>query len=85
MSNSGSISLGDLRGKLTMLEIACNRCDRSGLQRLDRLIAEHGAGMGLPVLGQLLAGDCPRLGRPGIYERCGVGFPQLPGLLMPRK
>ena len=48
MSNSGSISLGDLRGKLTMLEIACSRCDRSGLLRLDRLIAEHGAGMGLP-------------------------------------
>ena len=85
MSNSGSISLGELRGKLTRLEVACSRCDRRGHLRLDRLIAEHGADMGLPVLGQLLAGDCPRLGRPGIYERCGVGFPQLLGLFMPRK
>ena len=85
MSNCGSISLEDLRGKLTMLEIACGLCDRSGLVRLERLIAEHGAGMGLLVLGQLLAGDCPRLGRPGIYDCCGVNFPQLPGLFMPRK
>jgi hypothetical protein len=85
MSNSGSINLGDLCGKLTMLEIACSRCDRRGLLRLEWLIAEHGAGMGLPILGQLLAGDCPRINRPGIYERCGVGFPQLPGLFMPRK
>jgi len=49
MSNSGSINLGDLCGKLTMLEIACSRCDRRGLLRLEWLIAEHGAGMGLPV------------------------------------
>ena len=36
MSNSGRVSLGELRGKLTMLEIACSRRDRSGLQRLER-------------------------------------------------
>jgi len=34
MSNSGQISLGDLRGKLTMLEIACSRCGCSGFLRL---------------------------------------------------
>ena len=79
MSNSGSISLGELRGKLTMLGIACSRCDRRGLLRLDRLIAKHGAGMRLPVLGQLLAGDCPRANSASIYERCDIGFPQLPG------
>jgi hypothetical protein len=53
MNNTrGSITLGELYGKLTMLEIASSRCDRRGLLRLDRLITEHGAGMDSPVLGQ---------------------------------
>jgi hypothetical protein len=47
-------------GKLTMLEIACSQCDRRGPLRLDRLIEEHGAGIGMTVLGEILAGDCPR-------------------------
>ena len=59
MSARGSITLGELQGKLELLEIACRRCERRGLLRLDRLIAEHGAGMGLPVLGQILASEWP--------------------------
>jgi hypothetical protein len=51
MNTRGSITLGDLVGKVTMVEIACSKCDRRGLLRLDRLIEEHGAGIGLPVLG----------------------------------
>jgi hypothetical protein len=80
MSARSSITLGDLDGKLTMLEIACRRCDRRGLLRLDGLIAEHGAGMGLPVLGQTLAGSCPYAASVSINDRCGVHFPQLPAL-----
>ena len=79
MSPRDSITLGDLAGLLTMLEIACRRCDRRGLLRLDRLIEEHGVGMGLPVLGQLLARDCPYAASVSINDRCGVHFPQLPG------
>jgi hypothetical protein len=30
MSDRGSITLGDLQGRLTMLEIACHRCDLHG-------------------------------------------------------
>jgi hypothetical protein len=45
MTVSGStIKLGDLVGKLDMLELACNRCDRRGRLRLADLIAIHGAG-----------------------------------------
>jgi hypothetical protein len=58
-STRGAISLGELLGKVTMLEIACSRCDPKSLLRLDRMIEEHGAGIGMPVLGQLVAGDCP--------------------------
>jgi hypothetical protein len=79
MSTRGSITLGDLRGKLMMLEIACHRCDRHEWLRLAKLIEEHGAGMGLPDFGAVLAGDCPRAGI-AIQDRCGVHFPQLPQL-----
>jgi hypothetical protein len=85
MSTSCSISLGDLNGNVTMLEIACSKCDRRGLMRLDRLIEEHEAGIELPVLGQLLAGDCPRARSTSINDRCGVNFPQLPDLFMRRR
>jgi hypothetical protein len=30
MSNSGAVTLGDIAGKLAMLEVACFRCDRPG-------------------------------------------------------
>jgi hypothetical protein len=80
MSVRSPITLGDLDGKLQMLEIACSRCNRRGLLRLDRLIEEHGAGMGLPVLGQILAGACPYAASVSINDRCGVYFPQLPAL-----
>ena len=38
MSNRGSITLGEVKGKLTMLEVACHRCDRKGRVNVQRLI-----------------------------------------------
>lgn len=64
-----------------MLEIACHRCDRHGGRlSLTRLIAEHGEGMGLPDLRDVLAGDCPHSRAAAMQEHCAVHFPQLPGL-----
>ena len=77
MSPSGSIALGQLRGKLQLLEIACSRCDRAGRLRLDRLVAGHGADIVLPELRTILAGDCLRAGSVSVNDRCGVHFPQL--------
>ena len=59
MSNRGSIALGELQGKLTMLDVACHRCERRGRVGLSRLIEEHGADTGLSDLWTKLAGDCP--------------------------
>src|SRR5947199_5819237 len=59
MSSRGSITLGELEGKLTMLDVACHRCERCGRVSLARLIEDHGADMGLPDLWESLAGDCP--------------------------
>ena len=43
-----AMRLGDVVD-LVHLEIACRRCDRHGRMRVDRLIAEHGAEIGLPT------------------------------------
>jgi len=53
MSARGSITLGELQGKLTMLDIACHRCERSGRVSLTRLIEEHGADTGFPIYGKI--------------------------------
>jgi len=52
MSNRGSITLGELQGKLDLLDIACHRCDRHGRVSLARLIEEHGADTGCPTFGK---------------------------------
>jgi hypothetical protein len=49
---------------------------------VQQLTDEHGAGMGMPVLGQMLAGDYPRARTGNINDRCGVHFPQLSDLFM---
>jgi hypothetical protein len=74
-----TISLGDMRAKgMTMLAVACRRCERRGRLRIARLIAEYGVDP--PNLGELIAHDCPRMRDPSVsvYERCGVHFPELP-------
>ena len=77
MSNSGAVTLGDVVGKLAMLDVACSKCDRRGRLSVAKLIAEHGADMRLPDLREVLAGDCPRLRATSYSDRCAVHYPQL--------
>ena len=71
-----AITLGDLAGTITMLEVACRRCERRGRLRVARLIEQHGD-MRLPELRYILASDCPRAAAASISERCDVYYPQL--------
>ena len=77
MSTKGVVTLGELVGRVERLEIRCRRCERRGRMRLARLIADHGAGTGLPDLAVRLAADCPKAETPNLGERCFVHFPQL--------
>jgi hypothetical protein len=74
-----------LHGRLTMLEVACHRCERRGGVSLARLIEEHGADMGLPYLWESLAGDCPNAHTTALHSRCAIYYPQLPALFLPGK
>jgi len=46
------IALGEMRAEgMTMVEVACRRCERRGRLKIERLIAEHGAGvLDLPAI-----------------------------------
>ena len=54
------VTLRQLVGRLDVVEVPCNRCDRHGRLRLARLIAQHGPDMGVPELLRVLSADCPR-------------------------
>jgi hypothetical protein len=43
MSSRGAFTLAEIAAKLTMLEVACSRCERRGRLSLARLIEQHGA------------------------------------------
>ena len=83
MSNRGSITLGELVGKLDLLEIKCHRCERHGRVSLARLIDEHGADTGLPDLWETLAGDCEHARSTALHNRCAIYYPQMVGLFLP--
>ena len=60
--SSGAVTLGEIVGRLTMLEVACSHCERRGRLDVAKLIEPHGADTRLPNLRLILAGDCPRAG-----------------------
>jgi hypothetical protein len=72
-----AITLGAGAAKFAMLEVACRRCERRGRLRIDRLIKQHGADIGLPALCDVLRGDCPKAEGAAVGERCSIFYPQL--------
>ena len=72
-----AVTLGDLAGRLDRLEVRCRRCERRGRLRLARLVADHGAGTGLPDVAARLAADRPRVEASAPGEGCLVFFPRL--------
>jgi len=77
MRSSGSVSLGEIAGKLTMLEVACSKCERHGRLSVAELIERYGAASDLFNLRTVLAADCPRAGAGSMKEQCGAHYPQL--------
>jgi len=56
MSTSGAVTLGEIGGRLRMLEVVCSRCERRGRLDVAKLIERHGADTRLPDLRVILAG-----------------------------
>jgi hypothetical protein len=56
-------------------------CARSLIIPASMLI---GAGVGLPDLREILAGDCPKARSTALHERCDVHYPDFPALFVPK-
>ena len=76
---SGYVTLGQIATGRSVMDIACNRCDRRGRLRIPRLLAEHGRDVPVPELRRILAGDCPKMIERKIHDVCGIHFPGLRG------
>ena len=79
--SSGFITLGQLAARLSILDVACNRCERSGRLRIDALLAKHGPALPMPELRGIIAADCSRMIENRMHDVCGVHFPQLSRLV----
>ncbi len=77
---AGVVLLGQVAARLSVLDVACNRCDRRGRLRIDRLLTEHGPDLPMPDLRRIIAADCPRMIAGHAHDVCGAHFPSLVGL-----
>ena len=75
-NTSGSVSLGEVAERLSVLEVACSKCDRHGRYPLATLIERYGRHLALPDLRIKLAADCDNHDA-AEYSRCDVYFPEL--------
>ena len=69
----GKTALGELRGQVAVLEVACGSCDRVGRYRVGTLIDQYGETCRLAEVGADLARSCPGHDAPGC-EQCQVYF-----------
>src|SRR4051812_25134003 len=73
------ITLGDIAGTITMLEIACRRCERRDSLRVDRLIEGDGAPAAVGATGPGVAHAASRGLRPGMGSAAGRLMASAPG------
>jgi hypothetical protein len=73
----GVVTLSQAAARLSVLEVACNRCDRCSSMHTSRLLATHGPGLPMPDLRRIIAADCPRMIANQMHDVCGVHFPEL--------
>ena len=80
--STGFVTLGQIAGRLAVLDVACNRCDRRGRLRIDSLVTEHGPALPIPELRRTVAADCAKMQAGHMHDVCGVHFPELSRLFL---
>ena len=71
MPRDGAIIFSDLIGKLDVLEVACDKCQRKGRYAVPRLIEQRGPDGKIVDLLSELRSDCPST-RPATWAPLGV-------------
>jgi hypothetical protein len=83
MARDGSVTFGDLVGKLDTLRVTCNKCGRGGRYSVRRLALEHGRDGRLTDWLAELTKDCPWRQAPELFDPCGAQMPDLLKLARP--
>ena len=78
MAAGGAILLGELVGRLDMLDVAAASVLGAAAYGVARLLEDHGPAMPLPQLRSIVAADCAGWTAQQIHQQCGVMFPGLP-------
>jgi hypothetical protein len=77
MPRDGSVTFGDLLGKLDTLRVTCDKCGRGGRYSVRRLALAHGHDGRLTDWLADLTRDCWRRTSPGLSDPCGARCPDL--------
>jgi hypothetical protein len=77
MPRSGSVTLGEIAGRLEMLRVECPKCGRAGQYRVMRLMKECGPGTLMPELLAKISGDCPKRQAGELHDPCRARMPDL--------
>jgi hypothetical protein len=81
MPRDGAIIFGDLVGKLEVLRVTCDKCQRDGRYILACLIRKRGPNAKLVDWIDKLTADCPKRIAYNMNDPCGGQCPQLPPIL----
>ena len=76
----GCITFSDLVGRLRVLRVDCDSCDRHGRHLVDKLIYDHGADAKISEWFSKLTKDCLRKNQDGVVRGCDAVMPDLRGL-----
>lgn len=73
----GVVLLNQVATRPTVIDVACNRCDRCGRLHSARLMLKHRCDMPVPRLLRIIATYCPRMQASRVHTVCGIHLPQL--------
>jgi hypothetical protein len=75
MPRDGAITFRDIVGKLAVLRITCDKCERSSQYRVDRLIMRHGIDAKQFEWSDEITAECPRKQARNLNDQCGARCP----------
>ncbi|MGC2336965.1 MAG: hypothetical protein WA625_14485 [Pseudolabrys sp.] len=81
MPRDGATIFSDLTGKLEVLQVTCEKCERDGRYILARLIRNRGRDAKLIDWLDELTAECPKKIARNMNDPCGAKCPQLPKVL----